>query len=350
MARKKFSADYEASDILGLYQSKLAEGDESRLRAVSQSLREHCRLEHAVSIPEQYRAISKEIRTPYLRDAWSRISASLVSKPPVIHCEPKDDKRENYREASNVAERFDSAMLERLNKETGEDTLYAATAALVRDGESVLKVVHKPDAWANFPRLGDEDDPRAVLQAQDDYKKGADLPLAWRCVDRLQMMFSDGEYGDDWALEYGEYPLPYLRRNLGLVFQDQKLLFDRNAFENVMLPLAIAGFSPREAAKRVRAALDKVGLLAREKALPIALSGGEQQRLAIARAVVNRPGILLTDEPTAHLDPETARDVANILRDFHQVGVTLLIASYDNALFAPYATQRLTLSHGKLLT
>jgi len=144
--------------------------------------------------------------------------------------------------------------------------------------------------------------------------------------------------------------IPYLRRNLGLVFQDQKLLFDRNAFENVMLPLAIAGFSPREAAKRVRAALDKVGLLAREKALPIALSGGEQQRLAIARAVVNRPGILLTDEPTAHLDPETARDVANILRDFHQVGVTLLIASYDNALFAPYATQRLTLSHGKLLT
>ena len=142
--------------------------------------------------------------------------------------------------------------------------------------------------------------------------------------------------------------LPYLRRNLGLVFQDQKLLFDRNAFENVMLPLAIAGFSPREAAKRVRAALDKVGLLAREKALPIALSGGEQQRLAIARAVVNRPGILLTDEPTAHLDPETARDVANILRDFHQVGVTLLIASYDNALFAPFATQRLTLNHGRL--
>ena len=144
--------------------------------------------------------------------------------------------------------------------------------------------------------------------------------------------------------------LPYLRRNLGLVFQDQKLLFDRNAFENVMLPLAIAGFSPREAGKRVRAALDKVSLLAREKALPIALSGGEQQRLAIARAVVNRPGILLTDEPTAHLDPETARDVANILRDFHQVGVTLLIASYDNTLFAPFATQRLTLNHGRLLT
>ena len=142
--------------------------------------------------------------------------------------------------------------------------------------------------------------------------------------------------------------VPYLRRKLGLVFQDQKLLFDRNAFENVMLPLAIAGFPPREAAKRVRAALDKVGLLAREKALPIALSGGEQQRLAIARAVVSRPGILLADEPTAHLDPETAKDVAAIFHDFHQVGVTILIATYDDALFGGGASQRLMLSHGKL--
>lgn len=142
--------------------------------------------------------------------------------------------------------------------------------------------------------------------------------------------------------------IPYLRRNLGLVFQDQKLLFDRDVFENTMLPLSIAGFSPKEAAKRVRAALDKVGLLTREKALPIALSGGEQQRLAIARAVVNRPGILLADEPTAHLDPGTAGDVAAIFRDFHQVGVTVLIASYDDALFAPFMPHRLTLDHGKL--
>ena len=142
--------------------------------------------------------------------------------------------------------------------------------------------------------------------------------------------------------------IPYLRRKLGLVFQDQKLLFDRNAFENVMLPLSIAGFAPKEAAKRVRAALDKVGLLAREKALPIALSGGEQQRLAIARAVVGRPGILLADEPTAHLDPETAKDVAAIFHDFHQVGVTILIATYDDGLFAAGASQRLLLNHGKL--
>ena len=142
--------------------------------------------------------------------------------------------------------------------------------------------------------------------------------------------------------------IPYLRRNLGLVFQDQKLLFDRNVFENAMLPLSIAGFPPREAGKRVRAALDKVGLLAREKAMPIMLSGGEQQRLAIARAVVNRPNLLLADEPTAHLDPETARDVAQIFRDFHQVGISVVVATYDNPLFA--GARRIVLDHGRLIS
>jgi len=140
--------------------------------------------------------------------------------------------------------------------------------------------------------------------------------------------------------------IPVLRRNLGLVFQDQKLLFDRNLFDNVMLPLAIAGFPAGEAKRRVQAALDKVGLLAREKAMPIALSGGEQQRLAIARAVVNRPNLLLADEPTAHLDPEAAGDVARILLEFHGVGVTVLIATYDGGLF-PRA-RRLMLDHGRL--
>lgn len=142
--------------------------------------------------------------------------------------------------------------------------------------------------------------------------------------------------------------IPYLHRNLGLVFQDQKLLFDRNVFENVMLPLSIAGFAPREATRRARAALDKVGLLAREKALPIALSGGEQQRLAIARAVVGRPSLLLADEPTAYLDPETARTVADIFIDFNKVGVTVLLATYDEALFLPQGPRRLVLDHGRL--
>ena len=142
--------------------------------------------------------------------------------------------------------------------------------------------------------------------------------------------------------------VPFLRRNLGVIFQDQKLLFDRNVFDNVMLPLAIAGVATRDAGRRVRAALDKVGLLDREKAMPVALSGGEQQRLAIARAVVARPSILLADEPTAHLDDDTARDIAAMFHAFNQVGVTVLVATHHETLFAPYMTRRVSLSHGRL--
>jgi cell division transport system ATP-binding protein len=123
--------------------------------------------------------------------------------------------------------------------------------------------------------------------------------------------------------------LPYLRRNLGIIFQDHKLLFDRNVYDNVLLPLQICGFDHKESAQRVRAALDKVGLLKREKANPIALSGGEQQRLCIARAIVNRPTILLADEPTGNLDADYAQDIMAIFKSFHQVGVTLLISTHD---------------------
>jgi cell division transport system ATP-binding protein len=142
--------------------------------------------------------------------------------------------------------------------------------------------------------------------------------------------------------------VPYLRRNLGLVFQDQKLLYDRTVYENVMLPLAISGQPPREAAKRVRAALDKVGLLARERANPIQLSGGEQQRLAIARAVVNRPAVLVADEPTANLDVESAARILDIFVAFHQVGVTLLVATHDQALIERYGKRVLRLAAGRL--
>lgn len=141
---------------------------------------------------------------------------------------------------------------------------------------------------------------------------------------------------------------PWLRRNIGQVFQDQKLLFDRNAFDNVMLPLAIAGFPRKEADRRVRAALDKVGLGDREKAMPIALSGGEQQRLAIARAVVSRPTLLLADEPAAHLDADNAREVARLFHEFQQVGVTVVIATHDERLYAAYQPQRIVLDHGRL--
>lgn len=142
--------------------------------------------------------------------------------------------------------------------------------------------------------------------------------------------------------------VPFLRRNLGLIFQDHKLLFDRNLFDNVMLPLQIAGFDHRESAKRVRAALDKVGLLKREKALPISLSGGEQQRLCIARAIVNRPSILLADEPTGNLDADSANSIMDIFKSFHQVGATLLISTHDESILRQYHGRSLTLKQGEL--
>jgi cell division transport system ATP-binding protein len=143
--------------------------------------------------------------------------------------------------------------------------------------------------------------------------------------------------------------IPYLRRNFGLIFQDQKLLFDRSVLDNVLLPLAIVGLPAKEATRRARAALDKVGLLDREKAHPIALSGGEQQRLAIARAVVNRPAILLADEPTANLDSESASAILEIFRAFHQVGVTLVIATHDPDWMARFSPRVLRLERGHLL-
>ena len=142
--------------------------------------------------------------------------------------------------------------------------------------------------------------------------------------------------------------LPYLRRNLGLIFQDHKILFDRSVFDNVMLPLQICGFDHRESAKRVRAALDKVGLLKREKTSPIALSGGEQQLLCIARAIVNRPSILLADEPTGNLDADYARDIMKIFKSFHQVGVTLLISSHDENILSQFKGRVLALKNGEL--
>ena len=142
--------------------------------------------------------------------------------------------------------------------------------------------------------------------------------------------------------------IPYLRRNIGLVFQDQKLLYDRSVFDNVMLPLAFSAHAPKEAARRARAALDKVGLLGREKANPIQLSGGEQQRVAIARAVVNRPAILVADEPTANLDAESALRILEIFVAFNQVGVTVLIASHDRALVERYGKRVLRLEGGRI--
>ena len=142
--------------------------------------------------------------------------------------------------------------------------------------------------------------------------------------------------------------VPYLRRNIGLVFQDHKLLFDRSVIDNVMLPLDIAGFDRREAIKRARAVIDKVGLLMREKANPVSLSGGEQQRLCIARALVSRPALLLADEPTGNLDAGYAADIMAMFRDFHQVGTTLLIATHDDRAISALGGRTLHLDHGRI--
>lgn len=142
--------------------------------------------------------------------------------------------------------------------------------------------------------------------------------------------------------------VPFLRRKFGLVFQDHKLLYDRNVFDNVALPLHINGIVGVEAGKRIRAALDKVGLLSKEKALPVTLSGGEQQRLAIARAVVSRPAILVADEPTANLDETYAAEIMKLFHAFHQVGVTVLIATHDANGIAGLGGRTLHLAQGEL--
>ncbi|MCK8069235.1 cell division ATP-binding protein FtsE [Cobetia sp. 1CM21F] len=143
--------------------------------------------------------------------------------------------------------------------------------------------------------------------------------------------------------------VPYYRRQIGVVFQDHQLLTDRNIFHNVALPLMIQGVPPREQARRVRAALDKVGLLHREKALPIELSGGEQQRVGIARAVVNKPALLLADEPTGNLDPALSADIMRLFEDFNRIGTTVMIASHDLALIARLHHRTLELSDGRLI-
>lgn len=142
--------------------------------------------------------------------------------------------------------------------------------------------------------------------------------------------------------------IPAYRRQIGMVFQDHKLLYDRPVFDNVALPLVIAGLTHREAARKVRAALDQVSLLHKEKQSPETLSSGEQQRVGIARAIVSRPKVLIADEPTGNLDPDLSLEVMRIFRRFNEVGVTLLIASHDIALIDQLGCRRIPLANGAL--
>ncbi len=143
--------------------------------------------------------------------------------------------------------------------------------------------------------------------------------------------------------------IPYFRRKIGAVFQDHQLLMDRTVGENVALPLEISGFPARDTRRRVRAALDKVGLLTKERLYPASLSGGEQQRIGIARAVVNRPRVILADEPTGNLDPELSAEVLRVFEQFKAVGVSLLVATHDTSLIKRFPYRVLHLDEGELI-
>ena len=155
--------------------------------------------------------------------------------------------------------------------------------------------------------------------------------------------------GRDQGLLKGKQ-VAFARRDIGMVYQDHNLLDDRSVFDNVALPLIISGMPPRDIPNRVYAALDLVGLKHRAKAMPLELSGGEQQRVGIARAVVGKPSVILADEPTGNLDPQLAVEVMNIFEDLSRVGVSILVATHDLALIARFRHRLLTLQAGQLVS
>lgn len=208
-----------AGYVQSLYDLRKLDGEEAKLRAMSRETRTLVDMQHAVSIPPQYEAIGHKVRTPFARDTWLRVTAALTRDHPVAHVEPRSRTQE-AKEAANIGERWTWAMFTAMNKALGEDVVYESTKALVRDSESVVKVVHRPDAWASFPERAKGENAEGYEKRVETYKKGGPVPFAWRVVDRLSMLFGDGEFGDDWALEYGEYPKPYLGSRFGMVESD----------------------------------------------------------------------------------------------------------------------------------
>ncbi|MFZ2507225.1 MAG: cell division ATP-binding protein FtsE [Steroidobacteraceae bacterium] len=142
--------------------------------------------------------------------------------------------------------------------------------------------------------------------------------------------------------------IPGFRRQIGIVFQDHRLLDDRPVYDNVALPLAISGVPRREMDRRVRAALDQVGLLGKERTFPLELSAGEQQRVGIARAVITKPPVLIADEPTGNLDPDLAHEVMNLFQRFNAVGVTVMVATHDIHLLDRFPVRRIHIEQGRI--
>lgn len=219
-----------ASMVDGLYRTAITQQSERRLRRLINVFRSLTRMENPVRIPRQYQAITKVTHTPFVRDAWHRVTAALTHEDPVAHIQPLDVTIQ-ARNAANIGERWTMAAREQLTRDLGYDVIWQAAAAMIRDGESVLKCVHRPDAWATFPTRGMDDqgskfdeEPDDFLKRAERFKKRAPLPFAWKVVDRLQMVFGDGEYGDNWALEYGEYPRPFLSSRYGMPEQSGKLV------------------------------------------------------------------------------------------------------------------------------
>ncbi|WP_027853415.1 cell division ATP-binding protein FtsE [Marinobacterium litorale] len=172
---------------------------------------------------------------------------------------------------------------------------------------------------------------------------------------KLIMLMERPSRGEVWVGEQDlarlpRKQIPYHRRHIGVVFQNHQLLFDRSVFDNVALPLQISGYDPVDAARRVRAALDKVGLLSREKLNPVTLSSGEQQRVGIARAIVHKPKLLLADEPTGNLDPALSEDIMHLFEQFNRIGTTVLIASHDLSLINRLHHRVLVLKDGRLVS
>ena len=240
-----------ASYVKALWESKRSDGDEIRLRDLAGSFRTLTRMEHTIDIPTGYRATTKEIRTPFIRDAWERITASLTHNPVLYHFEPSDDS-DKAKRASGIGERWIQAAMARMDKELGEDTSYEACRSMVRDTESVMKLVHRPDAWATFPNRARNEDPGEYVKRAEKYKKGSPLPFARRNVDRLQLVFEDGEFGDSWCIEYGEYPRPMLMRTYGMRYDDslgmvpsQIALHNNNTTAADVTPQDVLGGEPK---------------------------------------------------------------------------------------------------------